>query len=185
MSPVRSRNSNQSHDSCGNQNQASPGSATRKAQLESTSEPEDSRSEITDGSNLWCEICEAPGHDILTCTNMFGSNPSKGPQQKTTPNGHQRTGRDVVVEGLKGLTSSPQQPNGMGNGQATTSTVASPQTSRPPAAAEAPNAPMPNPMDTGMVAGKSSGVVDEGKWCALCERDGHESVDCPFDEEIY
>ena len=176
-SPVRDRNSNHSNESCGNHNQASPSSARRKALLESTSEQEDSHSEVTNGSNLWCEICEAPGHDILTCTNMFG-NSSKGPQ-KTSPNS-QRTGRDVVVEGLKGLTSSPQ-PNGIGNGQPT---IASPQNSRP-TAAEAPKAPMPNPMDTGMVAGKSSGVVDEGKWCALCERDGHESVDCPFDEEIY
>lgn len=32
------------------------------------------------------------------------------------------------------------------------------------------------------VAGKASGVIDESKWCALCERDGHESIDCPFDE---
>lgn len=31
-------------------------------------------------------------------------------------------------------------------------------------------------------AGKTSGVVDESRWCALCERDGHESIDCPFDE---
>jgi len=40
---------------------------------------------------------------------------------------------------------------------------------------------IPNPMDQGPVAGKESGVVDVNKWCALCERDGHESVDCPFD----
>jgi hypothetical protein len=32
------------------------------------------------------------------------------------------------------------------------------------------------------VAGKTSGVIDEAKWCALCERDGHESIDCPFDD---
>ena len=34
----------------------------------------------------------------------------------------------------------------------------------------------------GMVAGKSSGVIDPNRWCALCERDGHESVDCPFED---
>lgn len=31
------------------------------------------------------------------------------------------------------------------------------------------------------IAGKASGQVDESKWCAMCERDGHESIDCPFD----
>ncbi|KAG7113895.1 hypothetical protein HYQ44_008597 [Verticillium longisporum] len=41
---------------------------------------------------------------------------------------------------------------------------------------------LPNPLDSGPVAGKSSGVVDEAKWCALCERDGHDSVDCPFED---
>jgi hypothetical protein len=55
-----------------------------------------------------------------------------------------KTGRDVVLEGLKGI-------GGLGNSMAP-------------------------------VAGKSSGVIDESKWCALCERDGHESIDCPFDE---
>lgn len=27
-----------------------------------------------------------------------------------------------------------------------------------------------------------SGVIDPEKWCALCERDGHESVDCPIED---
>ncbi|KPI37413.1 uncharacterized protein AB675_10250 [Cyphellophora attinorum] len=34
----------------------------------------------------------------------------------------------------------------------------------------------------GMWAGKSSGLIDPDKWCALCERDGHESVDCPIED---
>lgn len=36
----------------------------------------------------------------------------------------------------------------------------------------------------GPVAGKASGKVDMGKWCALCERDGHDSVDCPLEDEF-
>jgi hypothetical protein len=65
---------------------------------------------------------------------------SPSPVQNTTP---QKTGRDVVLEGLRGV--------GL-------------------TASMAP------------VAGKTSGVIDEAKWCALCERDGHESIDCPFDD---
>ena len=34
----------------------------------------------------------------------------------------------------------------------------------------------------GPAPGKSSKRMDMSKWCALCERDGHESVDCPFEE---
>lgn len=34
----------------------------------------------------------------------------------------------------------------------------------------------------GMLAGKTSGVIDPDRWCALCERDGHESVDCPVED---
>ncbi|KAI9044561.1 CAP-Gly domain containing linker protein BIK1 [Aspergillus affinis] len=127
-----------------------------------------------DGGSLWCEICETGGHDILSCTNMFGAdNKSKAPSskeeshevsadEKTTPSAStdidtasssneestapQKTGRDVVMEGLKGVGGLPSSSS----------------------------------MDA--VAGKSSGVVDDSKWCALCEKDGHESIDCPFDD---
>lgn len=145
----------------------------------------DSHSTITDASNLWCEICETTGHDILTCTSMFtngngnSSQRPNGNSHQTAPSNHQtpssqRTGRDAVKEGLKGLA------------------VSSPHNDRPAplspspnkSAAATPKAPMPNPMDQDMVAGKASGVVDASKWCALCERDGHESVDCPF-EDVY
>jgi hypothetical protein len=27
-------------------------------------------------------------------------------------------------------------------------------------------------------------VIDESKWCALCERDGHGSIDCPFEKRL-
>lgn len=128
--------------------------------------PESERS--SDDDTLWCEICETGGHDILNCTSMFGAvNNTKAKAMEASndhagkPDDHTdsnqtddsdihdktpspKTGRDVVLEGLKGI-------GGLGNSMAP-------------------------------VAGKSSGVIDESKWCALCERDGHESIDCPFDE---
>ncbi len=137
----------------------------------------DTYSSATDGSTLWCEICETAGHDILTCTNMFGSKqgPLNGngdyaiPATLPVP---QRTGRDVVREGLRGL--SPKIPGGE-----FTPAPLSPFKKASPRPSHVPI--IPNPMDQGPVAGKESGVVDMNKWCALCERDGHESVDCPFD----
>ncbi|KAI9813088.1 MAG: hypothetical protein M1827_004308 [Pycnora praestabilis] len=130
-------------------------------------------------SSLWCEICETGGHDILTCTNMFGHQANGAQRTVTTtlnsPPG-MRTGRDVVMEGLKGL--SVGSPN-------TNDKVAplSPAKKIPAVSPAAHSASLPNPMDTDMVAGKTSGVKDADRWCALCERDGHESVDCPFDDE--
>ena len=49
-----------------------------------------------------------------------------------------------------------------------------------------PSSPLPKPslLESGPVAGKESGIVDASKWCALCERDGHDSVDCPFEDEF-
>jgi len=41
---------------------------------------------------------------------------------------------------------------------------------------------IPNPMESGPVAGKESGVVNMDKWCGVCEREGHESIDCPFED---
>ncbi|KAL8898186.1 MAG: hypothetical protein Q9207_006830 [Kuettlingeria erythrocarpa] len=148
----------------------------------------DSHSTITDASNLWCEICETPGHDILTCTSMFGNNnngnnhpPSnrithQSPTNKAASPTSLRTGRDAVKEGLKGLAvSSPSHDD------RPAPLSPSPNKSAP----VTPKAPMPNPLDQEMVAGKASGVVDASRWCALCERDGHESVDCPFEDDEY
>ncbi|KAL8912346.1 MAG: hypothetical protein Q9171_002633 [Xanthocarpia ochracea] len=139
-------------------------------------DPTDSHSTATDASNLWCEICETSGHDILTCTSMFGnSNHNRNGDTNTDPSPNsQRTGRDAVKEGLKGLAIS-SYPN-------TDRPAPLSPSPKPKSAAVTPRAPMPNPLDQDMVAGKASGVVDTSRWCALCERDGHESVDCPFDD---
>ncbi|KAL8937899.1 MAG: hypothetical protein Q9216_004185 [Gyalolechia sp. 2 TL-2023] len=151
----------------------------------------DSHSTVTDVSNLWCEICETTGHDILTCTSMFtgsrngqhptknGSNLTKAERAAGSPNS-QRTGRDVVREGLKGLAVS--SPMDLEPDNEDRPAPLSPSLHK--SEATTPKAPMPNPMDQDMVAGKASGVVDSSKWCALCERDGHGSVDCPF-EDMY
>ncbi|RDW81733.1 CAP-Gly domain containing linker protein BIK1 [Aspergillus mulundensis] len=143
---------------------ASDTSARLETMHESDAQESDTRSE--DGGSLWCEICETGGHDILSCTNMFGAEAKNKPSETEEPShddsfadeklsAHspsssrsqgatsQKTGRDVVLEGLRGV--------------GLTSSMAP-------------------------VAGKASGVIDDTKWCALCERDGHESIDCPFDD---
>jgi hypothetical protein len=127
----------------------------------------DAYSTATENSTLWCEICETSGHDILTCTNMFGPEGAK-----TTSD--IRTGKDVIREGLKVQSS-----------LAVDDAHPAPLSPVKPRAA-IPAAPaikiLPNPMESGPVAGKESGVVDAEKWCAVCERDGHDSVDCPFED---
>ena len=163
----------------------------------------DAFSSVTDTSTLWCEICETAGHDILTCTNMFGpqdqatplaeEQPGRGNANGNNANGHnananangagKNTGEDVVHEGLKPLTPdmgtdefrpaplTPSRSGGAGAAPRAVSPTISPAVKI-----------LPNPMESGPVAGKESGVVDVGKWCAICERDGHDSVDCPFED---
>jgi len=136
----------------------------------------DAYSTATENSTLWCEICETAGHDILTCTNMFGPNAA---QNGTIPKEEEpaaRTGKDVVREGLKNL--------GIPNMHDDSIKPAPLSPMKPkPAAVVPPDVKiLPNPMESGPVAGKESGVVDASKWCALCERDGHDSVDCPFED---
>ena len=133
----------------------------------------------TDGSDLWCEICETGGHDILTCTNMFGNQQASRKasverHELIGPSTNARNGKDAVREGLRNLTvhAAHGEPG-----------VAPLSPGRRPSPISAPpGIPMPNPSEMGPVAGKASGVVDKDKWCALCERDGHESVDCPFED---
>ena len=132
----------------------------------------DTYSTATENSTLWCEICESPGHDILTCTNMFGP---EGQQGNEATNGNRTSERPTTRPRLDSLTV-PQDDE-------IKPAPLSPVKAKAPVVAPAPAAikTTPNPMDSGPVAGKDSGVVDAGKWCALCERDGHDSVDCPFD----
>ncbi|KAI9802237.1 MAG: hypothetical protein M1825_002958 [Sarcosagium campestre] len=154
----------------------------RHATLETMPEREsDSYSSDAEGGALWCEICETTGHDILTCTNMFGpkqpmkqngvkSAPSAAaPAAAPSPPSAQRTAKESSVSEAGGsvapLLSASRKAH-----------VANDPPIEPPPPA------MPNPLETGMVAGKTSGVIDPNRWCALCERDGHESVDCPFED---
>lgn len=176
----------------------SPQNHRPSGHLESMPEA-DCHSTVTDGSNLWCEICETGGHDILTCTNMF-VNPNGGNDNhpsrdapKSSPES-QRTGRDVVIEGLKGMAISSATPekehaisplspaSKMSNNNVNNNNHHHNDGATAIITSRSPESRMPDPMNGDMVAGKASGVVNETKWCALCERDGHESVDCPFDD---
>ncbi|KID91193.1 Cytoskeleton-associated protein, Gly-rich domain protein [Metarhizium guizhouense ARSEF 977] len=139
----------------------------RRGNTLDTMHESDAYSTATENSTLWCEICETGGHDILTCTNMFGPEGAKAASDI-------KTGKDVVRDGLK-----------LQNSLGVKDAHPAPLSPTKPKAAF-PAAPaikiLPNPMESGPVAGKESGVVDTGKWCAVCERDGHDSVDCPFED---
>lgn len=153
------------------------------------------------GSILWCEICEAAGHDILTCTSMFGT--AAGGPASAGPEGEKRVELEedddddndtiasvgeaveatiATVNGSMSL-SSPgfgEQERKMSIG--TISMNGGSMAERKKSV----HLPAPPPMVSvessfGPVAGKESGIVDMDKWCALCERDGHDSVDCPLD----
>lgn len=122
-------------------------------------------------TSLWCEICEKSGHDILSCNSMFSS---LNPDTKTPMTEEQKA---LLAEKKKSfhLPAAPPLPE-------PTSTMPPPPLSKDkdPSGPSQPHFDMNSSMQ-GAVAGKDSGVVDESKWCALCERDGHDSTDCPFD----
>ncbi|KAI1501771.1 hypothetical protein F5X99DRAFT_381644 [Biscogniauxia marginata] len=137
----------------------------------------DTHSSVTENSTLWCEICETGGHDILTCTNMFGPQNDQG-KNGSHDHGSGKASRDVVFEGPTNQSvpaDAPEADKPRPLSPVKTKTVTAPP--RPPAAQI-----LPNPQDSGPLAGKESGVVDIAKWCALCERDGHDSIDCPLED---
>ncbi|KAK4176323.1 hypothetical protein QBC36DRAFT_187773 [Triangularia setosa] len=149
----------------------------------------DSYSTATGDSTLWCEICETAGHDILTCTNVFPDQQQQHQHQQQlqrdsskTPDVESVGGALVgVVEDIKPAPLSPIKAN-------KTSVVATVTdiTMAEPTPAVDKSAKM-NPvvmMGSEPVPSKEGGKVDEGKWCALCERDGHDSVSCPFEHEF-
>ncbi|KAF3482131.1 uncharacterized protein GIQ15_04890 [Arthroderma uncinatum] len=169
--------------------------------LAAMQEPDSQSASTDDGSAAWCEICETSGHDILTCTNMFGTtNANKAPASH--PAILQAAQQPPPVTGPPDRTSLVQTSIDSTLHDNLESTFSA---FRPSSATETngfPKSGSPSSQRTGRdavleglkgigglpsssmapVAGKASGVVDESKWCALCERDGHESIDCPFDE---
>ncbi|KAL2017496.1 hypothetical protein VTK56DRAFT_2038 [Thermocarpiscus australiensis] len=150
-----------------------------------TTPESDSYSTATENSTLWCEICETSGHDILTCTNVFGTDQQQQQQQQDSNNDaglHRATAPALAAppedSDIKPAPLSPIKPRSA----AAAAAAATNGQQLPPATSSNSGKPMPNLMESGPVAGKESGVVDTGKWCALCERDGHDSVDCPFED---
>ncbi|KAK6843253.1 hypothetical protein PG987_004113 [Apiospora arundinis] len=133
----------------------------------------DAYSSVTEASTLWCEICETAGHDILTCTNMFGPQQSHGKESPKSAKAEKDSTQEEDLSHLK-VPGSDQEimPRPL------TPVKSTPATNPPPANVSI----LPNPTDSGPLAGKSSGVIDPEKWCALCERDGHESIDCPLED---
>jgi hypothetical protein len=160
----------------------------------------DTYSTATENSTLWCEICETSGHDILTCTNVFGPE-QQHQQQQRDDDDHDNDDREDYHEAAAAAGIAPLSPIKVSKQPSpsppatsmATPTAESISAFAPPAPVPAPAASsvgvssvgvrtIPNPMESGPVAGRDSGVVDAAKWCALCERDGHDSVDCPFED---
>ena len=115
----------------------------------------------------FCELCETSGHDILTCTNMFSSNANAGAHAPAQPP------KDSLKNSLNTL--SPVLPHHHDDKPA----PLSPAKKSP---APTPVRIIPNPMESGPVAGKESGLINMEKWCGVCEREGHDSIDCPFED---
>lgn len=153
----------------------------------------DGFSSVTENSTLWCELCETSGHDILTCTNMFGTQAEADKEEEPTP---RPSTDDTHLAPMKKdqFQIAPLSPR---FGPATDAPkVDAPAADTLPAIAVPAHAPatgppagnsgnikmLPNMMESGPVAGKESGVIDPDAWCALCEKDGHNSVDCPFED---
>ncbi|PWW78785.1 hypothetical protein C7212DRAFT_355439 [Tuber magnatum] len=149
-------------------------------------------SESADGSVLWCEICETAGHDILTCTNMFGS--AAGGPASAGPEG-EKTAAAAAAEEVDGderslRVTSPMMERGASSSSAFPESSTDDDADFKSAISEKKKSvhlPPPPPMvdgSFGPLAGKETGIIDMNKWCALCERDGHESFDCPLDTDF-
>ena len=130
----------------------------------------DALSSVTENSTLWCELCETSGHDILTCTNMFGNPPAAAPEPLPTPKVTSQAGLapPQTDDEYKVAPLSPHLP----------------PPAEPAGRVSEPVKMIPNLNDPGPVAGKESGIIDAEAWCALCEKDGHNSVDCPFEDVV-
>lgn len=135
----------------------------------------------------FCDLCEKPGHDLLSCTEMFAGKSSTNDGGKKDSIGTFSTLEKAgmtplplntagVNPGRSSLEAEDEGRGGVSLGRATTPSGNVTLSGNVGTKEEEEDDGLPP------VAGKSSGVVDPKKWCALCERDGHDSVDCPLDD---
>ncbi|OJJ88832.1 CAP-Gly domain containing linker protein BIK1 [Aspergillus glaucus CBS 516.65] len=143
----------------------------------------DTDTQSDDGSALWCEICEANGHDILSCTSMFGNNAKKTPAPKQQPSENEKPAENENKPTPESSGAEDSETSSLSNSISSHGEPTGPQKTGRDAVLEGLKG-ISGGMNSSLsaVAGKSSGVIDGSKWCALCERDGHESIDCPFDD---
>ncbi|TQS34901.1 hypothetical protein Golomagni_04697 [Golovinomyces magnicellulatus] len=104
----------------------------------------------------FCELCETTGHDILICAKVFASCSSRPTQDSQNINGGLSSYPDDKT--IPSLTSKTQY---LSSQQMTA-----------------------NQIVFEPIAGKESGLVNMDKWCAVCEHEGHESIDCPFEDTL-
>jgi len=121
-----------------------------------------------DGSNsLYCDLCEEEGHDVLSCTAAAETSTHSSPRAS---HDNSEVDHDKHHHNDDFLSSQNLPP--LGNG------------SQHEKKAEPAPSVVYDPNDTGPAPGKQSGKIDTNRWCAFCERSGHESLDCPFEEEL-
>lgn len=193
----RTRKSSASSMAAAEKEESTPAAAVSSAALAPIT------AEGSDAEGMWCEICETAGHDILTCTSMFGSAAggpaSAGPEGEkplpTPPTLHAKeaTNGDDETKTIASENDHIEPPlniNGNSNGVSPGSASFMEEEERRRIGGlerkRSVHLPAPPPMVSvdssfGPVAGKESGVVEMDKWCAMCERDGHDSVDCPLE----
>jgi hypothetical protein len=134
----------------------------------------DTHSVSTGSGVLWCEICETSGHDILTCTSIDKDSTHSGAEQDVTK----------ITKHMQNASISSQDPDKPK--PLAMSLHKKPSIGNLPAATSAPpNMPLPSPykINDSVAAGKD-GTRDPSKWCALCERDGHDSINCSFEDQF-
>lgn len=117
------------------------------------------------GDGLWCELCESSGHDILTCSSMF-KDAASSPKQT-----EQEEDEDVTMTPKVSNESKVETTNGAKSARSSTDKTL-----------VEPNARPALPVGDGPAPGKESGVINKEQWCAMCERDGHLSFDCPYED---
>jgi hypothetical protein len=168
---------------------ASPHVKGEVKQLEPMAETE-STSSTVGSAVLWCEICETGGHDILTCPNIDGKETNGHAVNGSTMAGasskfdNNDTPKQAIhTKNAFSISSQdPDKPKPLLMGKKMGQPL-------PPPPGAAPTGPLPNPlvmtsssMDS-LVAGKD-GTKDANKWCAMCEHDGHDSINCSFEDQF-
>lgn len=133
-----------------------------------------------DEQEAWCEGCDQPGHDIMSCPTLKSQETNGDHDDYANHDHHNDHDEDELSRRLQDLDVSTQPENK----ETYTDRLEAPAplSLRKTLSNVSGNSNVEKREEAQKSPAPAAAEVDTDKWCALCEKDGHLAFDCPDEQ---